>query len=101
MEELKKYLREHIIFDSHEDETGEAFDCVLQQELDRLTIYYSDCKEILNIEPETVIQLACTYQPVEKDDSLETIISRALSVLAYDYMYSELEDMYMNEYEEI
>ena len=38
MEALKQYLRDNIIFDEHDDESGDNFKTVLWDELERIGI---------------------------------------------------------------
>ena len=99
MEKLKTYLKNEIIFDYHDDENGENFNSVLFDELERLTIYTANVKNALAIDPEKIIFLATQRGAIERGAKLEDIVYNAFSVLAFDYMYSELKAEYMSFYE--
>ena len=99
MEKLKTYLKNKIVFDYHDDESGEHFNNVLFDELERLTIYTADVKSALSIDPEKIIYLATQRGAIERGAEIEDIVYNAFSVLAFDYMYSELKAEYMSFYE--
>lgn len=100
MKELKQYLREKIIFDEHEDESGENFKSVLFDELDRIGIYTADLREFFNIDPDTVLKLAqMECYKITYETTLNDIAREAQTNLAFNYMYSELYNAYMEKLE--
>lgn len=96
MEQLKQYLRDHIIFDEHDDESGDNFKNVLFDELERLGIYTSDSREFFNIDPETVIHLSLMECfEIDGQTTIDDIVREAMQNLAFNFMYSELYNSYM------
>ena len=91
MEALKNYIKSKIVFDYHDDENGENFNCVLFDELERLGIYTSDNHEFFNIDPEKVIQLsAMEFFKIDFTTTIDDIAREAMHNLSFNYMYSEL-----------
>ena len=100
MEQLKQYLREHIIFDEHNDESGDRFETVLFEELERLGIYSADNREFFNIDPETVIHLSLMECfEIDRQTTIDDIAREAMQNLAFNFMYSELYNNYMSNLE--
>lgn len=100
MEALKQYLRDNIIFDTHDDETGDNFKPVLWDELERIGIYHSDNRDFFDIDPEKVIHLALMeYFTIDRDTTIDDIAREAAQNLAFNYMYSELYNLYMEKLE--
>ena len=100
MEALKQYIRDNIIFDSHDDETGDNFNTALYEELDRLGIYHYDCKGFFDLDPETVIHLAVMECfTIDTTTTIDDISREAMYNLASRYMYAELKSLYMESYE--
>lgn len=94
MEQLKQYLRDHIIFDEHDCLVSD-FSKTLCEELDRISIYHSDNKEFFNIDSDNVLRLALMEDfEINTKTSLDDIVREAQTNLAFNYMYSELEEMY-------
>lgn len=102
MEQLKQYLRDHIIFDEHDDESGSNFKNVLFDELDRLGIYSSDNREFFNIDPETVIHLSLMECfEIDRQTTICDIAREAMQNLAFNFMYSELYNSYIANLEDL
>jgi hypothetical protein len=100
MEELRQYLREKIIFDEHEDESGKDFRSVLFDELDRIGIYDADLREFFNIDADAVLKLAqMECMEINYNTTISDIAREAQTNLAFNYMYSELYNEYMKRYE--
>lgn len=100
MEALKQYIRDNIIFDEHDDETGENFKPVLWDELERIGIYYADNKEFFDIDPEKVIHLSVMERfTIDRNTTIDDIAREAMQNLAFNYMYSELYNAYMEKLE--
>ena len=100
MDALKQYIRDNIMFDSHDDETGDKFNTELCEELDRLGIYHYDCKAFFDLNPETVIHLAVMECfNIDTTTTIDDISRRAMYNLASCYMYTELKSLYMESYE--
>lgn len=100
MEKLKKALRENIIFDYHNDGSGEDFKTVLFDELDRLGIYASDNRQFFNIDPETVIHLSLEEGfKIDIETTIDDIVREARQNLAFNYMYGVLYCDYLEKYE--
>lgn len=100
MEALKQYLRDTIIFDEHEDESGKDFKGVLFDELDRIGIYTADLREFFNIDPDAVLKLAqMECYEITHETTLDDIAREAQINLAFNYMYSELYKLYMEKLE--
>lgn len=101
MEQLKQWVREHFTFDGRY-----TFEENLNSNLDNNTIYYRDCKDFYEINPAKVIELAKqlidseTLYNGEEIDIITTAARNGLAALVYNYMYSELEELYENEKEE-
>ena len=100
MEQLKQYLRDHIIFDEHDDESGDNFKNVLFDELERIGIYAADNREFFNIDPETVIHLSLMECfEIDGQTTIDDIAREAMQNLAFSFMYSELYNNYMSNLE--
>ena len=96
MEQLKQYLRDHIIFDEHNDESGDNFESVLLDELERIGIYSSDNRVFFNIDPENVIHLSLMECfEINGQTTIDDIAREAMQNLAFNFMYSELYTSYM------
>lgn len=101
MEALKKYIRDNILFDCHDDQSGDNFKQVLFDELDRMGIYSSDNRDFFNIDPETVLHLAIMENfQIDVETTIDDIAREAMYNLAFCYMYSELFALYMAALEE-
>jgi len=99
MEALKDYVRKAIDFENQRDLEGIFFERALSEALDNMLIYYSDCKEFFEIDPQKVMALASEngWEVDPTKDSLHQITDYAregLSCLVYNHMYSELEKAY-------
>ena len=100
MEALKQYLRDNIIFDEHDDENGDNFKTVLWDELERIGIYHSDNRAFFDIDPEKVIHLALMECfTIDRNTTIDDIAREAAQNLAFNYMYTELYNAYMEKYE--
>lgn len=100
MDALKQYIRDNIMFDTHDDETGDKFDTALFEELDRLGIYHYECKVFFDLDPETVIHLAVMECfSIDTTTTIDDISIQAMYNLASRYMYTELKALYMESYE--
>ena len=100
MDALKQYIRDNIMFDTHDDETGDEFNTALYEELDRLSIYHYECKVFFDLDPETVIHLAVMEAfTIDATTSIDDISREAMYNLASNYMYAELKALYMGSYE--
>ena len=101
MEGLKQYLRNNIIFDEHDDESGDNFKPVLLDELERIGIYHDDNREFFDIDPEKVIHLALMECfTIDRNTTIDDIAREATQNLAFNYMYTELYNAYMEKYED-
>lgn len=99
MERLKDFVRKEIVFDNRHDLEGRGFERVLSEAVDNCLIYYSDCREFYEINPQMVIELSKEngWECDPTEDSLQTITDTAregFSCLVYNHMYSELEEAY-------
>ena len=102
MEKLKQYLRDHIIFDEHDDESGDNFKNVLFDELERIGIYSADNREFFNIDPEKVIHLSLMECfEIDIQTTIDDIAREAMQNLAFNFMYSELYNNYMSNLEDL
>lgn len=100
MENLKKYILDNIIFDCHDDESGENFNSVLFDELDRLGIYHAENKAFFDIDPEKVIQLSTMeFFKIDFNTTIDDIAREAMQNLAFNYMYSELKKLYLAKFD--
>jgi hypothetical protein len=96
MEALKQYLMERIIFDEHDDKSGDNFKTTLFDELERLGIYACDNRAFFDIDPETVIHLAVMECfNIDFTTTIDDISREAMQNLAFNYMYSDLYAEYM------
>ena len=101
MEALKQYLRDNIIFDEHDDKSGDNFKTTLFDELERLGIYASDTRAFSNIDPETVIHLSVMECfNIDFTTTIDDIAREAMQNLAFNYMYSELYAEYIKRCED-
>ena len=100
MEALKQYLRDNIIFDTHDDESGKEFESVLFDEIDRIGIYTEDLREFFNIDPDTVLKLAqMECMEINHSTTTNDIVREAQTNLVFNCMYSELYVTYMEKLE--
>jgi 2-dehydropantoate 2-reductase len=69
-------------------------------ELERIGIYHADNREFFDIDPEKVIHLSLMeYFTIDRNTTIDDIAREAAQNLAFNYMYSELYDAYMEKYE--
>lgn len=102
MEQLKQYLKDHVIFDEHDDESGSNFENVLFDELERLGIYSSDNREFFNIDPEKVIHLSLMECfEIDGQTTIDDIVREAMQNLAFNFMYLELYNSYISNLEDL
>lgn len=100
MEALKQYLRDNIIFDEHDDESGNNFEPILRDELERIGIYHNDNRDFFDIDPEKVIRLSLMECfTIDCNTTIDDIAREAAQNLAFNYMYTELYNAYMKKYE--
>ena len=100
MEALKQYIKSNIIFDKHDDATGDEFGEDLFDELDRMGIYHADNKAFFDIDPETVLHLATMeHFIIDYQTTIDDISREAMHNLAFNYMYSELKNIYLEAYD--
>lgn len=99
MEKLKDFVRKEIVFDNRHDLEGRGFERALSEAVDNCLIYYSDCREFYEINPQEVIELSQEngWQVDPTEDSLHQITDtarEAFTCLVYNHLYSELEEAY-------
>ena len=69
-------------------------------ELDRIGIYHNDNKDFFNLDPDNVLHLATMENlEINHKTTLDDIVREAQANLAFNYMYSELENLYMKKLE--
>lgn len=101
MEKLKQYIKNNIVFDYHNDATGEDFSDALWEALDRMSIYAWQNREFFNIDPEAVLHLSVMeFFIIDQSTTIDDISREAQQNLAFNYMYSELKEEYLKAYDD-
>lgn len=102
MESLKQFVIDNFVFDRVSRPSEHNFDDQLRRNLDNNLIYYKDCKEFFDLNPQKVMQLSREngYENDPHLDELDLITNYAregLVCLVYNHMYGELKDIYDDE----